>query len=371
MAEGYSVGEQNGKPVEESSPYYQNNAKYYAERAGTKTARTIAYDGTASGISANNVQGAIDETVTKVNSKADASALDAKADKTQLSNRNLLDNGWFTNPVNQRGQSSYNGSASYGLDRWWQQNDTNVAVHNGYITRSGKWQIEQILDNEIEANTYYTLSALVRNYSSDESSGFRLIISKNSTILLYTNVPKTEFETSEWKLVSWTFNVNQNGNKVAFGGADGKPYSIDIKAIKLEKGSISTLANDVAPNYAEELIKCQGSKADSTDTYANDGVVRNNGAFDYVRRGNVVTIKLTNGATIGSDGKTLTQLIPLGYRPQTQLETIIKVYDGSGYVDARWYAYPNGQMTVVGLYGTNISGIQIAYSVCLSMTYVI
>lgn len=172
-----------------------------------------------------------------------------------ISNRNLLDNGWFT--INQRGQSSYNGSASCGLDRWWQQYDTNVSVHNGYITRSGTWQIEQILDNEIEANTPYTLSALVRNYSSAESFGFKLAIGKDSTTLASNNVPKTEFVTSEWKLVSWTFNVNQNGNKVFFGGVDGKPYSIDIKAIKLEKGSISTIDNDVAPNYAEELLKCQ------------------------------------------------------------------------------------------------------------------
>lgn len=37
MAEGYSVGEQNGEPVEEGSPYYQNNAKYYAEQAIART----------------------------------------------------------------------------------------------------------------------------------------------------------------------------------------------------------------------------------------------------------------------------------------------------------------------------------------------
>lgn len=41
-AEGFAVGEQGGVPVEEDSPYYQNNAKYYADyaadfiKAGTK-----------------------------------------------------------------------------------------------------------------------------------------------------------------------------------------------------------------------------------------------------------------------------------------------------------------------------------------------
>lgn len=72
MAEGYSVGEQNGEPVEEGSPYYHNNAKYYAAHPAPATASSVSYDGTTSEISADNVQGAIDETITKVNSKADA-----------------------------------------------------------------------------------------------------------------------------------------------------------------------------------------------------------------------------------------------------------------------------------------------------------
>lgn len=33
-AEGYSVGEQNGEEVEPDSPYFENNAKFYAEVAG-------------------------------------------------------------------------------------------------------------------------------------------------------------------------------------------------------------------------------------------------------------------------------------------------------------------------------------------------
>ena len=30
-SEGFAVGEQNGVPVTEGSPYYENNAKYWAE----------------------------------------------------------------------------------------------------------------------------------------------------------------------------------------------------------------------------------------------------------------------------------------------------------------------------------------------------
>ena len=49
--------------------------------------------------------------------------------------------------------------------------------------------------------------------------------------------------------------------------------SISIKAIKLELGSVSTLAMDTAPNYATELAKCKASTADSSDTYANQGQI--------------------------------------------------------------------------------------------------
>ena len=47
--------------------------------------------------------------------------------------------------------------------------------------------------------------------------------------------------------------------------------NITVKAVKLELGSVSTLAIDTAPDYVLELVKCQGSTVDSTDTYANQG----------------------------------------------------------------------------------------------------
>lgn len=40
-SEGYSVGTQNGNPVDTDSPYYHNNAKYYSDRTGTKTIASL------------------------------------------------------------------------------------------------------------------------------------------------------------------------------------------------------------------------------------------------------------------------------------------------------------------------------------------
>lgn len=54
---------------------------------------------------------------------------------TKLTPRNLLDNSDFTNPVNQRGQTSYNNG--YTIDRWTSSNaNLNVIVGDGKITLS-------------------------------------------------------------------------------------------------------------------------------------------------------------------------------------------------------------------------------------------
>lgn len=42
VAEGWTVGEKNGVPVTSGSPYYHNNAKYYAEQA--KSLGTVVDD---------------------------------------------------------------------------------------------------------------------------------------------------------------------------------------------------------------------------------------------------------------------------------------------------------------------------------------
>ncbi len=41
-SEGHAVGEQNGVPVDSSSPYYHNNSKYYAEQAEAIAGQTLA-----------------------------------------------------------------------------------------------------------------------------------------------------------------------------------------------------------------------------------------------------------------------------------------------------------------------------------------
>lgn len=62
----------------------------------------------------------------------DAVKLNGKPASYYLPVRNLLVNGYFANPVNQRGQTSYTPTA-YTIDRWEVLNGTFV-VHSGYIS---------------------------------------------------------------------------------------------------------------------------------------------------------------------------------------------------------------------------------------------
>lgn len=62
-----------------------------------------------------------------------AQTLGGKAPEYYIQPRNLLDNSDFTNPVNQRGQTSYSGASQYTIDRWrtWTDSATIAIVDGG------------------------------------------------------------------------------------------------------------------------------------------------------------------------------------------------------------------------------------------------
>lgn len=69
--------------------------------------------------------------------------------------RNLLDNSDFTNPINQRLETSYTSSNTnwcYGIDRWLGVNDGIVTVENGYVNFKSVNGNEAILVQLIESN---------------------------------------------------------------------------------------------------------------------------------------------------------------------------------------------------------------------------
>ena len=134
--------------------------------------------------------------------------------------RNMLDNWYFPNPVNQRGQSSYSNADAYTIDRWKLKSGSVSVVPGVGIRLNGT--LVQILENAIGQSV--VCSALL----------------------------------SDGTMITPTYNDN---TKTFTLTATGKT----IVAVKLEIGSESTLAHqenglfvlNEIPDYWEELEKCK------------------------------------------------------------------------------------------------------------------
>lgn len=233
------------------------------------SAADITYDNTGSGLTATDVQEAIDEidsnlytldgkvyktddsTETTIASDDllpiyDTSATASKkitvanVVKATVSNPNLLDNPWFT--VNQRGQSSYSGNV-YGYDRWIGNSSGSVeSATNGVKIIGVLWQrFESGFITKIVGKSV-TLSVLLGNGTIYSASG--VAQSNDGTFITIDN-----------DVINARFMKDSLFTFIHIQAKDSA--GLVIRAIKLELGSISTLAMDTAPNYATELLKCQ------------------------------------------------------------------------------------------------------------------
>ena len=202
-------------------------------------------DDSETGTTTNQVT---DGDVRAVSSGAVYDALALKADKTAISNPNLLDNPWFT--VNQRGFTSTTTQA-YTVDRW-----KASYIPNGSVTLSSdgltiedtgantECALKQNIENTMIAGKVMTCSVLFSNGT---------INSNSFTFPVQGGSDKEIISATEWRIVA---RYNNNDTPLVFISAKAG-HSITVRAIKLEVGSVSTLAMDTAPNYVTELLKCQ------------------------------------------------------------------------------------------------------------------
>ncbi|MEE3484611.1 MAG: hypothetical protein VZQ98_09860 [Bacteroidales bacterium] len=168
-----------------------------------------------------------------------------------ISNPNLLDNPWFT--VNQRGESSYS-LEGYTVDRWRfskKSGSTQALTYDGSThtitideTSGDTAYFQQRFETPLPAGTYtismnvtaLTGNASIQLYYEDGTFGNNISIKGIGIRVATVQVAKP--------ITRLYFNIFQDA-------------SLSIKAVKLEVGSVSTLAMDTAPNYATELLKCQ------------------------------------------------------------------------------------------------------------------
>lgn len=156
-----------------------------------------------------------------------------------FSNLNLLINGDFRNPVNQRGAISYNAQSAshYTLDRWKVSAKIKVIVNNGSVT----------FENTDTTNYMYISQPFEKTLPSDKYTFSCNVKNVNGVAWLYDydtfKLSKgINYKTIEDEIGSFTFGLEPGS-------------SIELEWCKLEQGSIATPF--VPKSYGEEYAICQ------------------------------------------------------------------------------------------------------------------
>ena len=167
-------------------------------------------------------------------------------------NPNLLDNPWFGSGevVNQRGAT--NGSTThnaYSIDRW----------KMSYGNAIGTWSIgANGLTISAASGTYalfdQVLPTSLTSYISGKTLTASCLMSDGS---IYSGTAVWTSGTSETFFTTASNFRLQLLNTNAFRMVCNSGASNTVRAVKLELGSVSTLANDTPPDYGTELLKCQ------------------------------------------------------------------------------------------------------------------
>ena len=174
------------------------------------------------------------------------------------SNENLLDNPWFT--VNQRGWTSDDAdNGAYTVDRWKITNGSVTVTVNvdGTLTLTNIGTEHARFSQIIEKGVINRLIGRTLVASAD-------VVSVTGNVNMFLQEVAHPWQTPIYNIplhagvtvkVSDAIESFTNNVQLVLALAEGA--SITVRAVKLELGSVSTLANDSPPNYAEELMKCQ------------------------------------------------------------------------------------------------------------------
>lgn len=223
---------------------------------GAQTAAQSALTGVQNAL--NNLPAGDTLIVNDLTTGGTAAALSAEQGKVlgRRPNPNLLDNWYFVDPINQRGQTEYTGGG-YTLDRWRATNaNTTVAVDGDGVTITGNGATPY-LQQPLEFPAQYlgcqiTLSVLTKGGALHTATS-TLPKTFPTANTLYCNVA----DVCDVLVTATTLSARL---KAASGG------SIDVVAAKLELGSVQTLAHQDASgnwvlnetlNKQQELAKCQ------------------------------------------------------------------------------------------------------------------
>lgn len=180
-------------------------------------------------------------------------------------NPNLLDNWYFGNPVNQRGQTEYN-TMNYAIDRWrtWTEPtstwlkvvDGGIKVAYTFFQYLDKTVIDGIVGKNITISILFADGKLFYQTGFISKSGASYTaVDVNYGGIMHVSLGVDASDTGRLEMNYFRVAVSVNGT-----------LSDTILAIKLELGSQQTLAHQDAdgnwvlneiPDYGEQLRKCK------------------------------------------------------------------------------------------------------------------
>ena len=204
----------------------------------------------------NPITGAVEQ-VDKLDSTAQQID-DAVALAPQLSNQNLLDNWYFGNPVNQRGQTEYT-AGGYTIDRW--KLEANGTVKSASVVSSG------IALSNGDDTTYLNFAQIVEKIPAGTYVVSFLVDDFSNVNQVFCSATNTSSFTFDSNVVSLKFTLDADSDAVKIGIQKKLSGNVlTIKAAKLELGSQQTLAHQDADgnwvlneisDYGEQLRRCQ------------------------------------------------------------------------------------------------------------------
>ena len=190
---------------------------------------------------------------------ATAQEIDDAAKKTAWQcNPNLLDNWYFVNPVNQRGQTSYSG-AEYTVDRWKryfsEQAGTTIISDGLHIVGKFGNLDQKIAPSEIASLRGRTVTMALL------SRGNVGLIGEDAAYNYY----QAYSNSAEPTITVLTFHVREDADSLVFHIQPQDGNEVVALAAKLELGDQQTLAHkegdawvlNEIPDYGEQLRRCQ------------------------------------------------------------------------------------------------------------------
>lgn len=210
-------------------------------------------DTTVYGNNATTLGGvAAEDYALKTDTAPDSSKLGGKAPEYYTKPRNLLDNSDFTNPVNQRGQTSYN-SAGYTIDRWTKESNAILTIADDCINIDNSANsAEEVLLQKVDSDTAAKLIGKTVTIAICTSDG--TVYAKSGIVAYDVPVALIEHNGFTFQLQFFRTAMSyQVARLIIWAGAN-----ISVKWAALYEGTYTaeTLPPYVPKGYAAELAEC-------------------------------------------------------------------------------------------------------------------